>query len=168
MQYNSLQDVLADQLADLWSAEQQLVSALPKVADAASSDTLRTVVEDHLAETRGHVERLDRVIRGLDLRYPEEECEAMQGLVREGERVISTSGDPVARDVALIAAAQRIEHYEIAAYGTVCALADELGLGQVSDILRETLGEESNADQTLTRLATGGFLRQGLNAQAAQ
>jgi ferritin-like metal-binding protein YciE len=166
MHYNSLHDVFADQLADLWSAELQLVSALPKFAGAASSDTLRTAVEDHLAETRGHVARLERIIRSLALQYPNEECAAMQGLLREGERVMSASGDPIARDVALIAATQRIEHYEIAAYGTVCALADELGLGQVSDVLRETLNEESDADRTLTKIAAGGFMRQGLNEQA--
>jgi ferritin-like metal-binding protein YciE len=105
MQYDSPQDVFADQLADLWSAERQLVTALPEVVDAVSSDKLGDAVEEHLAETRGHGARLERIIGNLELAYPNEECEAMQGLLREGERVMPTGGDPVARDVALVAAA---------------------------------------------------------------
>lgn len=168
MHYNTLNDVFADQLADLWSAEQQLVDALPKVAAAASSDKLRAAVEDHLAETRGHVVRLEQIIARVDLPMPQIECEAMEGLLREGARILSSDGDPMVRDVALVAAAQRIEHYEIAAYGTARALADELGFGEVSDMLIATLTEENRADQTLTKLATGGFLREGLNERAAR
>ncbi len=168
MQYNSLQDVFADQLADLWSAERLLVDALPKVANASYSDELRSALEQHLAETKTHLARLESIIGRLEVRYPTEDSEAMRGLLREGERVMSAGGDPTARDVALIAAAQRIEHYEIAAYGTACALADELGLRDVGDILQDTLDEESRTDKTLTKLATGGFLSLGLNEQAAR
>ena len=110
-----------------------------------------TSSREHLVETRGHVERLERIIGDLALRYPEEQCEAMKGLLCDSERVISAGGNPVAREVALIAAAPRVGHYEIAAYGTTCALADELGLGQVGDILREGLNEENQAEQTTHR-----------------
>jgi len=168
MHCNALQDVVADQLADLWSAQRPRVDARLKVVDATASDTLRCAVEHHLAETRGHVARLERVIGSLGLDDPDEDCEAMRGLVREGERAMSADGNPLARDVALLAGAQHTEHHEIAAYGTVCARADELGLGQVGDILCATLNEERGADQTLTMLATGGFRREGLDEQAAR
>jgi ferritin-like metal-binding protein YciE len=168
MRYDSLQDVLADQLADLWSAERQLMGALPRIADAAASDQLRSAVREHLAQTAGHVERLEWIIGALELRSPSEQCEAMQGLVREADRVMSVGGDPITRDVALIAAAQRVEHYEISAYGTACALASELGLSDVRFLLGQTLDEERDADRTLNKIATGGFIRSGLNERAVR
>jgi len=168
MRYDSLQDVLADQLADLWSAERQLVAALPKLADTVSSDELRSAVDEHLAETRLHVDRLEHIIGSLEVAYPIEECEAMKGLIRETGRVMDVPGDPIARDVALIATAQRVEHYEISAYGTACALADELGLDEVSSLLSATLDEERHADRTLNKIALGGFMRLGLNERAAK
>jgi len=168
MDYHSLNDIFADQLAEIWSAERQLVVALPKLADAAASDKLRAAVDEHLAETHGHVARLERIIDRIDRQVPPVHCEAMDGLLRDGARVLSSGGDPRVRDVALIATAQRIEHYEIAAYGTVRAIADELGWGEISDMLVLTLNEENRADQTLSRLATGGFLREGLNERAAR
>lgn len=168
MRYASVQDVLAEQLADLWSAERQLVATLPKLADAASSDRLKAVVEDHLAETLGHVARLERIIGNLELPYPTDECEAMRGLVHEADRAMAADGDPMARDIALIAAAQRVEHYEMAAYGTASTLAAELGLSEVRNLLEQTLEEERNADRTLSKLATGDVLRRGLNEQAAR
>jgi ferritin-like metal-binding protein YciE len=166
--FNSLQDVFADQLGDLRSAEQQLVEALPKLAAAAHDDQLRDAFQTHLEETRGHLQRLEDVIPTLGLSVPVETCEGMQGLLREGEHVLTAAGDPVARDAALIAAAQRVEHYEIAAYGTAATLADELGFDDAKDALDQTLDEESNADKLLTKIATGGMFRSGINQQAAR
>jgi ferritin-like metal-binding protein YciE len=167
MQLNSLQDVLVEQLGDLYSAEQQLVQALPKVSGAASDDELRTAIDQHLEETRGHVRRLEQIFDQLGTSAPVEKCKGMEGLIVEGEKIISALGDPAAKDAALIAAAQRVEHYEIAAYGTARTLADELGHDDVETLLNETLDEESAADKKLTQLATGGLLRSGINQQAA-
>jgi ferritin-like metal-binding protein YciE len=167
LELRSLDDVLRDQIADLRSAEQQLVAALPKVARAASSQELRQAFEHHLEETRGHVQRLDQIIGDLGGVQPER-CEGMEGLILEGEQIVEASGDNAAKDAALIAAAQRIEHYEIAAYGTAKALAGELGLSEARDLLNDTLSEESNADQLLTRIATGGFFGSGVNEDAAE
>jgi ferritin-like metal-binding protein YciE len=166
MQLNSLQDVLVEQLGDLYSAEQQLVQALPKVAGAASDDKLRAAVDEHLVETREHVRRLEQVFDQLGISPPAEKCKGMEGLIAEGEKTISTQGDPAAKDAALIAAAQRVEHYEIAAYGTARTLADELGHDDVETLLNETLDEESAADTKLTQIATGGLLRSGINQAA--
>jgi ferritin-like metal-binding protein YciE len=168
MRLTSLEDVFAEQLADLRSAELQLVEALPKVAGAASSDELREAVENHLEETRGHVRRLDEIIRSAGITVPDEHCEGMEGLVKEGEEVIAAHGDPSAKDAALIAAAQRVEHYEIAGYGTARALADELGYDEAESLLKETLDEESKADDKLTTIATGKLFRGGVNRAAAR
>ena len=163
MQLTSLQDVFVDQLGDLYSAEQQLVQALPKVSGAASDDKLRTAFDQHLEETREHVRRLEQIFDQLGFSVPAEKCKGMEGLIAEGEKIIAAPGDPAAKDAALIAAAQRIEHYEIAAYGTVRTLADELGHDDVETLLNETLDEESAADQKLTKIATGGLLKSGVN-----
>jgi ferritin-like metal-binding protein YciE len=166
MTLTSLRDVLADQIGDLQSAEGQLVEALPKMADAANDEGLRAAFMHHLEETREHARRLDQVSEMLGSSIPAETCEAMRGLIREGEKVIGESGDPTARDAALIAAAQRVEHYEIAAYGSARALAKELGMGDVARALGETLDEEAAADKTLTGIATGGLFSSGLNKAA--
>jgi ferritin-like metal-binding protein YciE len=166
MQLNSLRDVLVEELADLYDAENQLVRALPKVAAAAQHEELRTALQEHLQETRGHVERLQEIFSELSIAIPSETCQGMQGLVAEGEAVIALTGDPAAKDAALIAAAQRVEHYEIAAYGTARTLADLLDLDNAKDLLDQTLDEESNADKLLTRIATGGWLRSGINQEA--
>ncbi len=168
MQFDSLQDVLAEQLGDLRSAEQQLIEALPKLARAANADELREAFEHHLNETRDHLQRLEDIIPTVGFPVPVEECKAMKGLVAEGSEAIEATGDPTAKDAALIAAAQRVEHYEIAAYGTARTLADELGLDEAKDALDQTLDEESNADKLLTKIATGGMLKAGLNRKAAE
>jgi ferritin-like metal-binding protein YciE len=158
--------VLKDQLADLYSAEKQLVDALPKVARAATHPRLREALEQHLEQTRGHARRLEEIFRGRGMSPPAEHCEGMEGLLKEGEEVVSASGDPAAKDAALIAAAQRVEHYEIAGYGTARTLADDLGLDEAKDLLQETLDEEARADELLTQIATGGMTRTGVNEQA--
>src|SRR6059058_2083460 len=165
MQLQTLQELFEHEIADLHSAETQLVTALPKMAQAASNDELRGVFEHHLEETRDHVGRLED-IRGQIGRSMSEECEGMRGLIREGEEIISAEGDPTVKDAALISAAQRIEHYEIAAYGTARTLADELDLGDAKDVLDQTLDDESNADKLLTKIATGGMFKAGINREA--
>lgn len=167
MRFDSLQDVLVGQLTDLYDAERQLMEALPKATRAATTPELKEALELHLGETRDHVERLDDVFRHLSISPRSEHCEAMEGLLREGDEVMAAEGDPIARDAALIGAAQRIEHYEIAGYGTARALADQLGLGEVRELLNETLEEESAADSTLTKIATGGIFSSGVNDVAA-
>jgi ferritin-like metal-binding protein YciE len=165
---NTLQDVFVDQIHDLQDAERQLVEALPKMAGAASTDKLREAFEHHLAETRGHVDRLGEITATLGIPAGTEPCEAMKGLIKEGDKIIQAQGDPAAKDAALIAAAQRVEHYEIAAYGTAKTLAGQLDYGDARDLLDDTLDEEANADKLLTKIATGGLVGTGVNEEAAR
>ncbi|HEX3055239.1 MAG TPA: ferritin-like domain-containing protein [Gaiellaceae bacterium] len=166
MNLQTLDDVLVDQLGDLLDAEKQLVQALPKMASAASDEKLQKAFKEHLSETRDHVSRLEDIFGQLGKQPPRETCKAMQGLVAEGEEIIAAQGDPAAKDAALIAAAQRVEHYEIAGYGTAKTLADQLGHGDAKDLLDQTLDEESQADTLLTKIATGGRMKSGVNEAA--
>jgi ferritin-like metal-binding protein YciE len=166
MQMQTLNDLFEHEIADLYSAEKQLVEALPKLAGAASDDKLQKAFEHHLEETRDHVRRLEE-IRDEIGSTKTETCDGMKGLIAEGEKTVKADGDAAVKDAALIAAAQRVEHYEIAAYGTARTLADELGLGEAKDLLDQTLDEESNADTLLTKIATGGMMKTGINKQAA-
>lgn len=167
MKLDSLEDVFVHQLNDLYSAEDQLVEALPKMAQAASTDELKQAFEHHLEETRDHRDRIQEIFGQLGKRRTGEECKAMKGLIAEGEEVIKTTGaDSTAKDAALIAAAQRVEHYEIAAYGTAKTLAGELGHDEAKDMLDQTLDEESSADKLLTKIATGGMMKAGVNEKA--
>jgi ferritin-like metal-binding protein YciE len=168
MPLNTLSDVFNEQIEDLYSAETQLVDALPKVASAAHDAKLRDALERHLEQTRGHVQRLENILSDLGISSPSERCEGMAGLLAEGEEIIDTPGEGPAKDAALIAAAQRVEHYEIAAYGTARALAGELGYDDASELLGETLDEESLANELLSKIATGGLMRSGVNAQASR
>lgn len=167
MKLDSLEDVFVHQLNDLYSAEDQLVEALPKMAEAASNDELKKAFQHHLEETRDHRDRIQEIFGQLGKRRSGEECKAMKGLIEEGDEVIETTGGhAAAKDAALIAAAQRVEHYEIAAYGTAKTLADELGHGDAKDLLDQTLDEEASADKLLTKIATGGMMKAGLNQKA--
>jgi ferritin-like metal-binding protein YciE len=166
MQLTSLQDVFVEQLEDLYSAETQLLEALPQMASVASHDELRQAFEHHLGETQDHVRRLDEIFGQLGMQSGTETCEGMQGLIREGQKVGQATGDRAAKDAALIASAQRVEHYEIAAYGTARTLADMLDFDDAKDLLDQTLDEEANADKLLTKIATGGWLRTGINEEA--
>jgi len=168
MQLQSLQDVFTHEIQDLYDAENQLLQALPKLAQAASNQELREAFEHHLDETRDHVQRLEEIVGQLGISGSGETCEAMRGLIKEGEKTIAIQGDPTAKDAALIAAAQRVEHYEIAAYGTARTLAGELDHNEAQDLLDQTLDEEANADKLLTKIATGGMLKAGVNEQAAR
>jgi ferritin-like metal-binding protein YciE len=166
MQLNTLNDLFLEQIQDLYSAETQLVEALPKLASASSNEELRDAFEHHLAETRGHVERLTKIFGQIGQRPGGERCKGMEGLIKEGEEVLSMQGDPIVIDAALIGAAQRVEHYEIAGYGTAKTLAGQLDLGDAEDLLDETLGEEGKADKLLTKIATGGLFGSGVNQEA--
>lgn len=168
MGLHSLDDVLHDQVKDLLSAEKQLVAALPRVAEGAHSPELKEAISEHLEQTRGHVKRLQTVTGLLGIDSSASTCKAMQGLVAEGEEVLAEDGDPIAKDAAIIAAAQRIEHYEIAAYGTARTLAGELDHGDAEKLLGETLDEESAADKLLTKIATGGLFKSGVNRAATR
>ena len=169
MRLESLQDVFAKQLNDLRSAEEQLVATLPKMAGAASSKELREAFQNHLQETRGHLDRIDDVIATCGIPKSGETCKAMKGLIEEGDEIVSATGDPMAKDAALIAAAQRVEHYEIAGYGTAVALAGNLGFDdEAKETLDQTLDEEGAADKLLTKIATGGVFSEGVNQKAAR
>jgi ferritin-like metal-binding protein YciE len=166
MQLGSMHDVFTHEVQDLRSAESQLVEALPKLAQAASSDELRKAFETHLDETRDHVRRLDEIMAQVGITAGTEKCKGMEGLIKEGDQIVTAQGDPLVKDAALISAAQRVEHYEIAAYGTTRTLADELGLDDAKDLLDQTLDEESQADKLLTKIATGGMFKAGVNQKA--
>jgi Mn-containing catalase len=150
-----LQQLLTDQLKDLLHAENQLVKALPKMAKAAHDEQLKTAFQDHLEQTKGHVERLKQAFEMLEETARAKPCKGMEGLVEEGSETISEGKelDPVGADLALIAAAQRVEHYEIAAYGTAAAFAEKMDRSDVARLLTETLDEEKEADQLLTQVS---------------
>ena len=164
---NTMEDLFVDQLRDLYSAEDQLIQALPKMAQAASSPDLKTAFQQHLEETRNHKKRIERIFSDLSMSASGQKCEAMEGLVKEGEEALQLSGDPLVKDAALIAAAQRVEHYEMAGYGTVRTFAAQLGHGDAKDLLQQTLNEEGEADKKLTALAEGGLFKTGINEKAA-
>ncbi|MDB5385621.1 MAG: ferritin-like protein [Planctomycetaceae bacterium] len=168
MKINSLQDLLADQLQDIYSAETQLVQALPKMAKAARAAELKRAFEDHLEETKEHVNRLTKIFERLGIKAGTKQCKAMQGLVAEGDETISQDADPAIHDAALIAAAQRVEHYEIAAYGCVRTYASLLGDDETASMLEETLEEEEDADDMLTDIAMSGLNEAALNAGGAK
>lgn len=152
-QFNSLEDVFFHELEDIYDAEKRLTNALPKMRDSASSPELKECFDQHLQETEGHVGRLEKVFQELGRKPSRENCEAMKGLIREGEEIIQSQGDASAHDAALIAAAQRVEHYEIAAYGTARTLARQLDHSDLASRLEETLNEEKNADKMLNDIA---------------
>ncbi|MEK7954357.1 YciE/YciF ferroxidase family protein [Luteolibacter soli] len=150
---NTLEVLLAHEIKDLYSAENQLVKALPKMAKAATNPELQEAFTTHLEETKVHVQRLEQVAELLEITPKGKVCKAMKGLVEEGSETIEEDGDGNIKDLALIGAAQKVEHYEISGYGTVRALAEALGLADVVEILQTTLDEEGNTDQLLTGLA---------------
>jgi ferritin-like metal-binding protein YciE len=152
-EFNSLDDLFVEQLQDLYDAEHRLVNALPKMADAASSPQLKMAFQNHLAETKAQVTRLEDVFRKLGIDAERESCEAMKGLIKEGEEMVDAKGDAAVKDVALIAAAQRVEHYEMAGYGTARSIAQQLGRRDIASLLQQTLDEEGNADKKLTQIA---------------
>jgi ferritin-like metal-binding protein YciE len=153
MKLNTLQDLLIEELQDIYDAENQIIKALPKMAKAASAPQLQQAFEEHLQQTRTHVERLERVFEQFGAKAKGKTCKGMQGLLTEGDEMIKEKADPAVRDAGLIAAAQRVEHYEMAAYGTVRTYARQLGQQQASSLLQQTLDEEGTTDKKLTQLA---------------
>jgi len=155
---NNLRDLYVDQLNDLYSAEQQITKAMPKFAKAVSSDTLRSAFEEHMDQTRQQIRRLETIFDRMGMDKSQRDsvsCEGMKGILQEGESVLSKTKDASVRDAAIIASAQRIEHYEIAGYGTARAYARALGENDAERLLTETLDEESQTDKRLTTLAEG-------------
>jgi ferritin-like metal-binding protein YciE len=154
MKLDSLQKLYVEQLKDLYSAETQLVEALPKMAKAASSTELRQAFQEHLAQTKEHVSRLEQIFKDLEYKPTGQKCKGMAGLIEEGEEMIEEDdADDDVRDAGLIAAAQRVEHYEISGYGTVRTYARMLNREEDANILQQTLDEESETDEKLTMLA---------------
>ena len=153
MAMDSLKDLYVDELKDLYNAENQLVKALPKMAKKASAPELRRAFESHLEQTKVHVDRLEKIFKGLGEKPSGKICKAMKGLVEEGKEIIEEDGDDSVLDAALIGAAQRVEHYEIAGYGVVRTFASLLGDDNAASILQRTLNEEAETDKKLTGLA---------------
>ena len=153
MKLNSLKDLFLEEVRDLYDAEKQLVKALPKMADAATSPKLKSAFTNHLRQTEGHVKRLEQIFHAMDVPVRGKKCKAMQGLVEEGNDMAHENAEPDVKDAALIAAGNRVEHYEIAGYGTIRTYARTLGLPEAERLLQQTLDEEGEADKLLTQLA---------------
>jgi len=149
----TMEDLFLDEIRDLYDAERQLIKALPEMANAASSDELRNAFEEHLEQTENHVQRLERVFQALGEKATGKKCAAMTGLIKEGNEMISTSDETVVRDAGLIAAAQKLEHYEISGYSSARRHADILGNDNAVRLLDDTLFEEQEADERLNDLA---------------
>lgn len=162
-EFNSLDELFLDQIRDLYDAEKRLVEALPKMAEAASSSELKTAFKDHLRETEGQVRRLEEVFRHLEETPSRESCAAMKGLISEGDEMVQAKGDAAVKDAALIAAAQRVEHYEMAGYGVARNFAQRLGHTAAASLLQQTLDEEKKADLKLTQIA-----EKSVNVQAGR
>lgn len=162
MKVNSLQDLYVDELRDLYDAENQLVKALPKMAEASTSEELRQGFEEHLEQTRNHVQRLEQIFERLGEKPKGKKCKGMEGVIKEGSEALDEDMQEDTKDAAIIGAAQRVEHYEIAGYGTARTHADLLGREEDARLLEETLDEEKEADEKLTELA------ENINIQAQQ
>ena len=163
MKLDSMRDLLIHELRDLYSAENQIIKALPKMAKAASSEELRQAFEEHLEQTKGQVERLDQIFESLEVSSRGPKCKAMEGLIEEGKELLEEEDvDEAVLDAALIAAAQRVEHYEIAGYGCARTFARLLGEEEAADLLQMTLDEEADTDKRLTDIA------ENINVEAVQ
>jgi ferritin-like metal-binding protein YciE len=153
MSTDSLRDLFLEELRDLYDAEHQILEALPKLAEAASSPELRRAFEEHLSLTREHVDRLEEVFAAQDEEAERKHCPGMSGLIAEGREILKEKMDPAVKDAALISAAQRVEHYEIAAYGSLRTYAKQLDDLETAKLLQQTLEEEAHADRSLSQLA---------------
>lgn len=164
MPAKTMQDLLIEDLRDIYHAEKQIAKALPKLAKAAHSETLRQAFELHLEQTKGQIERLEQVFDELDTRTRGKHCDAMEGLISEAREILEMGLAPEVQDAALIAAAQKVEHYEIASYGTLHAYATACGLTKVAQLLEETLNEEKETDQKLNQLAIADVNKKAIQA----
>ena len=165
MPLESMQDLYVEELRDIYNAEQQIIAALPKMAEGASNPELRAAFEEHLEVTRQQVSRLETIFEDLDKKPTGKKCKGMEGLIEEGQEMLKEGRDPDVLDAALIGAAQRVEHYESAAYGTVRNFARQLGLERHVDLLQQTLDEEGETDKRLTSLAESGVNDQALTGR---
>ena len=153
MKLDTLKKLYVEELRDIYNAEQQLVKALPKMAKGASSDELRDAIETHLDETKGHIDRLEQIFEELDETPKGKTCQGMKGLIEEGSKILEEKGEDSVIDAGIIAAAQKVEHYEMATYGTLRSWADLLNQDQAAGLLQETLDEEAETDKKLNDLA---------------
>jgi ferritin-like metal-binding protein YciE len=153
MKMKTLSDLFLHELKDLYSAEKQLTKALPKMAKAATNDDLREAFQSHLEETEGHVQRLEEIFERLDVNPRGAKCKAMEGLIEEGQELLEEDMEDDVKDAALICAAQRVEHYEIAGYGGARTFAERLGNDEAAKLLQQTLDEEGAADKKLTKIS---------------
>jgi ferritin-like metal-binding protein YciE len=160
----TLHDAFIDELRDAYDAEKQLIKALPKMAKAASSQELRSAFETHLKETKGHVDRLEQVFESIEEKVRGKHCDGMAGIIEEGKAAMEEDFDEATMDACLIAAAQRAEHYEMAAYGTLVAWAKGMGHDDAEGLLQEILDEEKAADEKLTTIAEGGINQEAADA----
>jgi len=167
MTEKTLQDLFIHELSDIYNAEKQLTRALPKLARAADDPDLAKAFTHHLEETQGQVARIDQIVEALDVRLKRIKCAAMEGLIEEGQDVIDEIKKGPVLDAALIGAAQKVEHYEIASYGTLCTFADQLGHAEAVKRLKETLAEEKGADEKLNTLALRRTNQKAANQAAA-
>jgi ferritin-like metal-binding protein YciE len=156
MAVKTLEDLFVHELSDTYSAEKQMSKALPRLVKAAENPKLSAAFESHLEETLGQIERIDQIVELQGIKLKRIKCEAMEGLVEESKDVIDEIDKGPVRDAALIGGAQKVEHYEIASYGTLCAMAKQLGYDKALKLLKETLAEEKACDETLTMIAEGG------------
>ena len=146
-------ELFEDELKDIYWAEKALTKAIPKMIKNTTTEELTTALEEHLEVTKGHVDRLEKVFKSLGKAARAKKCEAMEGLIKEAEEIMENTPGGVVRDAGIISAAQKVEHYEIATYGTLCAFAKTLGEDESMDLLQQTLDEEKEADETLTEIA---------------
>lgn len=153
MQANSLEELSLHSLQDIYDAEQQALKAMPQMMEAASSQQLKMAFQQHMQETQQQVQRLEQIFQMMGQSPKGVQCEAMKGLIKEAQEILSMQGDPAVKDAAIIAAAQKQEHYEIAGYGTAVTWAQMLGQNQAAQLLKQTLSEEENTDKKLTQIA---------------
>jgi ferritin-like metal-binding protein YciE len=154
MKLENLQQLFVKELRDLYDAEKQITDALPKLIDAANNSELKNALQQHLSVTEQQISRLDRIFQILNEKATGETCKGMKGVIKEGDEIVSDGGDPATVDAGIISAAQRVEHYEMAGYGTVRTYAQLLGQQEIARLLQQTLNEEKQADETLTQIAS--------------
>jgi ferritin-like metal-binding protein YciE len=162
MSATTLKELYVDELKDLYSAENQILKALPKMIKAASDDSLKTAFQEHLTQTEGHADRLKTIIEQLGEKPTGKLCKGMQGVLEEGAEALEESDEPAIRDAAIIAAAQRVEHYEMAGYGSAREFAKQLGETDAVTLLDQTLSEEEAADKKLSKIATSSVNKEAL------
>lgn len=158
----TLNDLFEHEMKDTYDAELQIVDAMPNMIEAASSQDVKDHFRQHLEETKGQVARLEELFQSMDMEPEREHCDGMAGIIKDGNKVATAEGDPMVKDAALIGAAQKVEHYEISAYGTLRTFAETLGMGDVAEKLQTTLREERHTDRMLSKVA-----QQGINRRAA-